>query len=119
VGLALAGLLVVAGVLQSSPVQPIVTTAQLSGFARAAVGMHDAGELADPVRRIGCLRSVAPPGLDPRAVLLGGRGVEFEGRAGILLLFGTGQLGTFRVVVVDAGCGPEGGTLLADTRIGR
>lgn len=119
VGLALAGLLVVAGVLQSRPAQPAVTAAQLGGVARAAVGAHDAGELADPARRAGCLRSAAAPGLDPGAALLGGRGIEFEGRPGILLLFGTGELGRFRVVVVNQECGPAGGTLLADAVVGR
>jgi hypothetical protein len=119
VGLALVALLVVAGILGSRATAPSVTAAQLGGVARAAVGAHDAGELADPARRAGCLRSVALPGLDPDAQLIGARGVEFEGQPGILLVLASGRLGTFRVVVVDPACGPEGGTLLADTLIGR
>ncbi len=115
VGTALAGLLVVAGLLQSRPAPPGVTAADLGGVARAAVGAHDAGELADPVRRTACLRSVAPPGLDPNALLLGGRGVVLDGRPGILLVLATGQLGTFRAIVVDTACGG----LLGDTVIGR
>ncbi len=119
VGLALVALLVVAGVVRAQAALPSVTAAELGGVARAAVGSHDAGEFADPVRRAGCLRSVAPRGLGPDALLVGGRGVEYEGRPGVLLVLASGRLGTFRVVVVDPACGPGGGTLLADTLVGR
>lgn len=119
VGLALVALLVVTGVVRARTAPPGITAAELGGFAQAAVGAHDAGELADPARRAGCLRSVAPPELNPDAPLIGGRGVDIDGRHGVLLVLATGRLGTFRVVVVDPACGPDGGTLLADTLIGR
>jgi hypothetical protein len=114
-GLTLAVLLVVAGLLQPGEAQPRITAAQLGGVATAAVGTHDAGELADPVRRAACLNAVAPPGLRPDAPLVGGRGVVLEGRRGVLLVLSTGKLGSFRVVVVDPACTE----LLADTLIGR
>ena len=69
--------------------------------------------LADPVRRAGCLRAVAAPGVDPDAALLGGRRVELARGPALLLVCPTGERGVFDVVVVDPDCGPAGGTLLA------
>jgi hypothetical protein len=85
----------------------------------AVRGDMDVGDLADPVRRAGCLRAVAPPGVAPEAPLLGGRDVVVTGRPGVLLLLATGQ-GSPRmhVVVVDPGCGPQGGELLRVQAIG-
>jgi hypothetical protein len=79
----------------------------------------DVGDLADPVRRAGCLRVVAPPGVAPEAPLLGGRDVVVTGRPGVLLLLasGHGRPG-MHVVVVAAGCGPQGGELLRAQAIG-
>jgi hypothetical protein len=78
-------------------------------------GAFEAGDLADPVRRAGCLRAVAPPGVAPDAPLLGGRDVVLRGRDGVLLLLAAGAPGRLHIVVVAPGCGPDGGELL-DTR---
>jgi anti-sigma factor RsiW len=78
-------------------------------------GDFDVGDLADPARRAGCLRAIAPPGVAPDAPLLGGRDVVLGGRRGVLLLMAAGERGRLHVVVVAPGCGPDGGELL-DTR---
>jgi hypothetical protein len=110
--------LVVAGVVWNRPAAPpSVDRVNLAAVARAAVGATDAGDLSDPRRRAGCLRAVAPA-LVPDAMLLGGRRVELDGREGVLLVLATGRLGIFDVAVVDPGCGPGGGALLASMRIG-
>ena len=90
---------------------------ELAWAGLAAMGDTDAGALADPARRAGCLRSVVD-GVDPTAVPLGGRQVVLNGRPGVLLVLPSGERGGFRVLIVDAGCGPHGGTLLADTTMG-
>ncbi|HZG92661.1 MAG TPA: hypothetical protein VEZ42_20815, partial [Pseudonocardia sp.] len=66
----------------------------------------------------GCLRAAGVVGVGPEAELLGGRPVDVGGRAGVLLVLTTGRLGEFRIVAVDPGCGPGGGTLLGDTTVG-
>jgi hypothetical protein len=110
--------LVVAGVVWNTPAAPpSVDRVNLAAVARAAVGATDAGDLSDPRRRAGCLRAVAPA-LVPDAMLLGGRRVELDGREGVLLVLATGRLGIFDVAVVDPGCGPGVGALLASMRIG-
>jgi len=119
VGLLLAAVLVVAGLAAARTRPPSITSAQLGGIVRAAIGVQQAGELADPVRRAACLRSVDPSGPAPDAPLAGGRSVVFEGRPAVVLLLVTGKLGVFRAVVVDPGCGAGGGTLMADIRVGR
>lgn len=84
-------------------------------LARAGLtvrGDFDVGDLADPARRAGCLRAVAPPGVSPDALLLGGRDVVVDGRDGVLLLLAGGGPGRLQVVVVEPGCGPDGGVLL-------
>jgi hypothetical protein len=110
--------LVIAGVLwpRSAPLTSL-DRVDLAAAARAAVGTTDVGHLADPVRRAGCLVAVAPA-VPPDAPLLGGRRVELDGREAVLLVLGTGRLGTFHVAVVDPGCGPGSGTLLESAVIG-
>jgi hypothetical protein len=81
-------------------------------------GDFDVGDLADPARRAGCLRTVAAPGIAPDAPLLGGRDVVLGGREGVLLLLATGERGRLHVIVVAPGCGPDGGTLLDARTIG-
>lgn len=115
----LVALIVAAGVLQARSEQtgPRVSTVELAAAARDAVGVGDAGPLADPTVRAGCLRAVAPDAApDP---LLGGRRVQLDRQPGVLLVLGTGRLGTFRVVVVDPECGPGGGRLLGSQLVGR
>jgi hypothetical protein len=84
----------------------------------AVRGDFDVGRLADPARRAGCLSAVAPPGVSPDAPLLGGRDVLVDGRHGVLLLLAGGGPGRLHVVVVEPGCGPEGGVLLGTRTIG-
>lgn len=91
----------------------------LAASGRAALGVMDAGPLADRVRLAGCLRSVAVPGVDPEGPLLGARSVELGGRPGVLLVLPGGQVGSFHVVVVDPGCGPGGGQVLRAELVGR
>jgi hypothetical protein len=81
-------------------------------------GGFDVGDLADPARRAGCLRAVAPPGVAPDALLLGGRDVVLDGHEGVLLLMAAGEPVRLHIVVVAPGCGPEGGVLLAARAIG-
>jgi hypothetical protein len=84
----------------------------------AVRGDFDVGRLIDPARRAGCLSAVAPPGVSPDALLLGGRDVLVDGRHGVLLLLAGGGPGRLHVVVVEPGCGPEGGVLLGAQTIG-
>jgi len=49
--------------------------------------------------------------------LLGGRRVVLDGRPGVLLVLATGTRGQLHVVTVDPGCGPAGGTLLAQVTV--
>jgi len=72
-----------------------------------------------PARRAACLSAVAPPEVSPNALLLGGRDVLVDGRHGVLLLLAGGGPGRLHVVVVEPGCGPEGGVLLGTRTIGR
>jgi hypothetical protein len=119
VGALLVIVLVVAGVVRARNAPTSVDAVQLVATAHAAVGVQDAGALTDPGRRAACLRTVAPPGLVPGAPLAGGRQVVFEGHPAVVLLLVTGELGTFRAVVVDPSCGASGGMLMADVRVGR
>jgi hypothetical protein len=113
------GLLLVSGREAAPP--PVVALARvdLAAAGTAAVGVDDLGPLADPARRAACLRAVGPTGARADDPVLGGRRVLLEGRPGILVVLATGTLGQFRLVVVDPGCGVAGGTLLAETVVGR
>jgi hypothetical protein len=120
VAAAVLAVLVAAGVLWARPDRlPSLDRVDLAAAGRAAVGTTDVGRLADPARRAGCLQAVAPPGVRPDAPLLGGRRVQVDGGAAVLLVLATGELGTFHAVVVDPACGPEGGTLLGSDVVGR
>ncbi|GAA1221078.1 hypothetical protein [Pseudonocardia alaniniphila] len=110
--------LVLTGVLSSRPQPaPSIDRVNLAAVARSAVGSVDAGPLADPARRAGCLRAAAPA-LAPDAPLVGGRQVTVDGQEAVLLVLVTGRLGTFDVVVVDSECGPGHGTLLESMVVG-
>lgn len=89
----------------------------LAAAGPAAAGTADLGALADPARRAGCLRAVGVRA--PAGPVLGGRRVVLDGRPGVLLVLPTGILGSFRLVVVDPGCGPDAGTLFADQIVPR
>jgi hypothetical protein len=89
----------------------------LAATARTALGTADAGPFTDAGRRGACLREVRAPGVDPAAALLGARPVELGGRAGVLLVLAAAERRVLHVVVVDPGCGPDGGTLLASTSV--
>jgi len=118
-----AALLAVVGIVAAlrtrAETPPTVERPQLVAEALSTVGVRDTAGLADPARRAGCLRASAAPVENPEAPLLGGRRVTFEGAEGVLLVLGTGRLGAFDVLIVDPGCGPGGGKLLAATRVTR
>ncbi len=106
---------VVAGVLLArSDDRLSVTRVELAAVARSTVGLDDLGELTDPDRRDACLAAVG----SADAEVAGGRRVTLDGEPGVLLILTTGVLGRFRVLVVDAACGPTGGSVLAELVIG-
>jgi hypothetical protein len=107
---------VVVGAPRPGPPVLTVSRVDLLAVATAAVGTVDVGALADPDRRLGCLRAVLPDAAGLR--LLGGRRVVLDGRPGVLLVLATGTRGGLDVVTVDPGCGPAGGTLLARATVG-
>ncbi len=92
-----------------------VSGVDLVTVATSAVGVVDVGDLGDPARREACLRAVLPDAARER--LLGGRRVILDGRPGVLLVLATGARGELHVVTVDPGCGPAGGTLLAQVTV--
>jgi hypothetical protein len=95
---------------------PDVTRVQLVALGREAVGTLDVGALAERGRRDACLGVVAPAAAGE--ALLGGRRVVLDGRPGVLLVLATGARGGLRILTVDPGCGPGGGTLLAQVVVG-
>ena len=99
------------------PAPPVLTVSRvdLVAVATSAVGVVDVGDLVDPARREACLRAVLPDAARER--LLGGRRVVLDGRPGVLLVLATGTRGQLHVVTVDPGCGPGGGTLLAQVTV--
>ncbi len=99
------------------PAPPVITVSgvDLVTVATSAVGVVDVGDLGDPARREACLRAVLPDAARER--LLGGRRVILDGRPGVLLVLATGARGVLHVVTVDPGCGPAGGTLLAQVTV--
>jgi hypothetical protein len=99
-----------------APPAPSVTRVELVALGRAAVGTMDIGDLADPARRTACLRAVAPAAAGE--VLLGGRRVVLDGRPGVLLVLATGSTGGLRLLTVDPGCGPQGGSVSAQLVVG-
>ncbi len=116
---ALLAAIVGGSLLWPAPDVPRLPRTELVAAGRSAVGDGDLGALADPARRAACLRAIAAAGIAPDSEVLGGRQVELDGHRGILLVFPAGELGVFRVVVVDPECGPAGGTLLDTAIIGR
>jgi hypothetical protein len=44
--------------------------------------------------------------------------VVLDGRPGVLLVLATGARGGLRILTVDPGCGPGGGTLLSQVVVG-
>lgn len=111
--------IVVAGVVATprEPTPPSLDRVDLATAGLTVRGDFDVGDLLDPVRRAGCLSAVAPHGVPPDAQLLGGRDVVVDGRDGVLLLLAAGGPSPLHVVVVDPGCGPEGGVLLGASTI--
>jgi hypothetical protein len=106
---------VVLGASRPAPPVLAVSRVDLVAVATSAVGVVDVGDLGDPGRREACLRAVLPDAARER--LLGGRRVVLDGRPGVLLVLATGTRGELRVVTVDPGCGPAGGTLLAQVTV--
>ena len=93
-----------------------VSRVDLVAVATSTIGTMDVGDLADPARREACLRAVLPAAAGQR--LLGGRRVVLDGEPGVLLVLATGTRGGLHVVTVDPDCGPAGGALLAQVRVG-
>ncbi len=89
---------------------------ELRSAGAVTFGQEGAGALADPVRRRDCLAATGVP--EPGAALLGGRPYAVDGTPGTLLVLGTAVTGRYRLVVVDAGCGPTGGRVLAEAVVG-
>jgi hypothetical protein len=117
-GALLLAVLGVSGLLRGrAEAPPTVERPQLVAEGLSSVGLHDTGGLDDPARRAGCLRAAAP-GVAPDAPLLGGRRVTYEGEPGVLLVLGTGERGTFDIVIVDPVCGPARGQLLTAAHVG-
>jgi hypothetical protein len=119
---AVVGVVAAVGVLTPRPVQSVldVSRVDLVAVATSTIGTMDVGDLADLARREACLRAVlpaAPPGAAGER-LLGGRRVVLDGRPGVLLVLATGTRGGLHVVTVDPDCGPAGGALLAQVRVG-
>ena len=106
---------VVVGAPRPGPPVLTVSRVDLVAVATSAVGVVDVGDLGDPARREACLRAVLPDAARER--LLGGRRVVLDGRPGVLLVLATGTRGQLHVVTVDPGCGPRGGTLLAQVTV--
>lgn len=109
------GAAVVLGAPRPAPPVLTVSGVDLVTVATSAVGVVDVGDLGDPARREACLRAVLPDAARER--LLGGRRVILDGRPGVLLVLATGARGVLHVVTVDPGCGPAGGTLLAQVTV--
>lgn len=108
----------VTGAVAAIMIEPADEVLELAGVDLAAaatstVGMADLGPLAEPRRRAECLASAGAGSVAGDAVL-GGRQVLLDGEAGTLLVLTTGELGRFRVLVVDPACR----TVLADTVTG-
>ena len=86
----------------------------------AAIGMvqaqRDYGALKDQSGLDECLRANH---IDPaRAQTLGVRPIELDGKPGIFALLSTGELGRFRVVVVEPTCAADNPGLMVDTVLG-
>ena len=117
---AAAVLAIVAAVLvltpRTAPAALAVSRVDLVAVATSTIGTMDVGDLADPVRREACLRAVLPAAAGQR--LLGGRRVVLDGQPGVLLVLATGTRGGMHVVTVGPDCGPAGGALLAQVRVG-
>ena len=115
---AVVGALAAVGALTPRPAPPAlaVSRVDLVGVATSTIGTMDVGDLADPERREACLRAVLPAVAGER--LLGGRRVVLDGEPGVLLVLATGTRGGLQVVTVDPDCGPAGGALLAQVRVG-
>lgn len=108
---------VVVGFVTLPPARGARIPVDLAALALSSFGTFEVAEFTDPARRVGCLAAVGAPTAD--APLVASRRVHRDDREGVLLVLGTGELGVFRVVVVDPACGPEGGTLTESTVIGR
>lgn len=107
------------GSLPADDAPPVRTLAlrldDLATVGGSALGAAVPGGLADPARRAGCLRVAGVS--EPTHPLLGAREVLLDGVPGVLLVLPSGALGSFRLLVVDAECGPGGGRVLAERTV--
>lgn len=116
-GLAAAALVAVFSASPSAGPRPVGEESELQAAGVSAVGTREAGPLTDPALRTACLAAAGVP--EPGATLLGGRPYVVDGRPGTLLVLGTEVRGRFRLLVVEQGCGPAGGRVLAGATAGR
>lgn len=132
VGAAVVGAVVGAVTLVGNPVptRPGVPTAKSITVSRPVsdvplpdpqiVGLlsrtPDYGPLADPQRRASCLSGLGYSAATP---VLGGRPVDMQGRAGVLLVLAADTPRTLLALVVAPDCNSAHTGLLANTRVTR
>jgi hypothetical protein len=93
-----------------------LTSDDLTGMLGQALAHHDMGPLSEPGRLRGCL---AANGVPDTADPLGAMEVDTDGRRGVMLVFPSGRIAQFRVLVVGEDCAPGTPALLTDQLIGR
>ncbi|HWD04500.1 MAG TPA: hypothetical protein VG674_18825 [Amycolatopsis sp.] len=81
-----------------------------------AMGMRDFGPLGNEQRLDAC---VSAAGLNPDERPVGIRPVNVDGKAGVLVIYTTGQLAQFRIVGFGADCGPGHPDKLFDKVVGK
>ncbi|MDT8910459.1 hypothetical protein [Amycolatopsis sp. PS_44_ISF1] len=81
-----------------------------------AMGVRDFGPLQDEQRLDAC---VSAAGLDPDVRPVGIRPVNVDGKAGVLVVYTTGELAQYRIVAFGADCGPGRADKLFDRVVGK
>lgn len=90
-----------------------VETGNLSAAIGGVNNQFDYGPLKDQARLDECIKA---NGLDPvKAQTAGVRQVTLDGKPGVFVLLTTGQVGQFRMLIVEPTCGPGHPGTLANT----
>ncbi|MFI5607729.1 hypothetical protein [Amycolatopsis sp. NPDC051903] len=107
-----------AGVAAPAPSGPSVGSdgSGAEALLGGAMGVRDFGPLQNEQRLDAC---VAAAGLDPDVRPEGIRPVNVDGKAGVLVIYTTGQLAQFRLVAFGADCGPAHPDKLFDKVVGK
>ncbi|QWF80489.1 hypothetical protein [Amycolatopsis sp. CA-230715] len=87
----------------------------LGGALSGPQGVQDFGPLGNEEKLDACL---AANGIDPSLRPVKVRPVTLDGKPGVMVLFTTGKLAQFRLVVLSPTCGPNEPGKLADELIG-